>query len=140
LARGEPAGWLVNAPPGAGKTRLVDELEARALADGHPVWRATVAEGERTGYGAVAQLLRVALGIGVDDGDVDADGRGGAGDEPAVPAALTERFRAAGWAGTRAAVAAEHVAAVLTGQPLDADPGDLHPSWIAALDLAAAGR
>ena len=37
-----PTSWLVVAPPGVGKSRLVDELAARARQAGHPVWRATV--------------------------------------------------------------------------------------------------
>ncbi len=114
------AGWLVNAPPGAGKTRLLDELGARALAAGHPVWRSDVGDGLDRGFAVIARLVRAALD--------QSEGRG------TTPERLLERLHGRGLTGRRAEVAVDHTVALLEGSAMDAEPHDRYASWIAVLD------
>ena len=114
-----PSPWLVVAPPGVGKSRLVDELAARARQAGHPVWRATVvAHGGP--YDVARALLREAL---------DA-----AGEASLARAELVSGLTARGWSGTRGDLAADHALALVEGGPLTAEPDDLFASWAAVLE------
>ena len=99
----------VLAPPGVGRTRLVEEFRARAAA---PVWLARVRRDE-PGYAPVAALLTEA---GV------------------TPATVADRLARHGVVGPRAEVSARHTAALLRGDRLDATPEELWTSWTAVLD------
>ncbi|WP_169510938.1 adenylate/guanylate cyclase domain-containing protein [Actinomycetospora chiangmaiensis] len=99
----------VLAPPGVGRTRLVEEFRDRT--DG-PVWLVRVGRDEPV-YAPVAALLRAAKVVGAD---------------------LADRLARHGHTGPRAAVSARHTAALLAGEPLDGDPRELWASWTAVLD------
>ncbi|MFC5063502.1 adenylate/guanylate cyclase domain-containing protein [Actinomycetospora atypica] len=99
----------VLAPPGVGRTRLVEEFRARTAA---PVWLARVRRDE-PGYAPVAALLTEA---GV------------------TPATVVDRLTRHGVVGPRAEVSARHTAALLTGDRLDGTPEELWTSWTAVLD------
>ena len=114
-----PTSWLVVAPPGAGKSRLVDELAARARQAGHAVWRATV-----SGHGDPYDVARALLQDAVDPAA-----------EPSIQRAeLVAGLTTRGWSGTRGELAADHSLALLQGEPLTAEPGDLFASWAAVLE------
>ncbi len=109
--------WLIIAPPGGGKTRLVDELAGRARQAGHPVWRATIG-GHADPYDVARALLHDALD-----------------DEPSLERGeLVAGLTARGWSGPRGELAADHSLALLRGEPLLAEPADLFASWAAVLD------
>ncbi|GAA4408429.1 hypothetical protein GCM10023168_25780 [Fodinibacter luteus] len=114
------AGWLVNAPPGAGKTRLLDELESRALAAGYPVWRSNVGDGLDRGFAVIARLVRAALDQN--------PGRGTTHER------LLDRLRDRGLTGRRAEVAVDHTVALLDDTATEAEPQERYTSWIAVLD------
>ncbi|WP_285596587.1 adenylate/guanylate cyclase domain-containing protein [Actinomycetospora sp. NBRC 106378] len=99
----------VLAPPGVGRTRLVEEFRDRT--DG-PVWLARVRRDDPV-YAPVAALL-TAAGVTADE----------------LPARLAHH----GHTGPRAAVSARHTAALLAGEPLDGSPQELWTSWTAVLD------
>ena len=120
---GPTAGWLVNAPAGAGKTRLLDELEARALAAGHPVWRSDASDGHDRGFAVVARLVQAALD--------QHPGRGTTHER------LLRRLASRGLTGRRAEVAADHTVALLEGTATDVEPQERYASWIAVLDALA---
>lgn len=112
-------GIVVSAPPGVGKSRLVEELAARARAAGHPVLEARLRR-DGDGYGAVAALLREALA------------------EPAAPvddpgAVVARRLEEAGFGPAHARTVASHVAELLDEGVLAAEQADLFASWSAAL-------
>lgn len=113
-----PRAYLVVAPPGAGKTRLVTEFGMRLLAAGDRAWQASVTADQ--GYGAVADLVRAAVGPDLPS--------------PRVAELLRSRLAAGGTDGTRADLGVAHTLALLEGRPLDADAADLHTSWTAVLD------
>ena len=115
-----PASWLVIAPPGVGKSRLVAELATRVTAQGGVVWT-TRASSENTGYRCVADLVRQSLGA--------------AATGPDLVAETTDRLLAHGASELRAAVSAEHTRALLAGEELLADPDDLFASWAAVLEV-----
>jgi class 3 adenylate cyclase len=119
-AEREPRRLLVIAPPGVGKTRLVEELAARA--QGAALARARLRPDVLAPFEPVAQLFLTA----------------GAGDEPA----LAERLKAGGASAGRAAVVVEEVRAVLK-QAHDATPADRESrfaAWVEALDALAGER
>ena len=115
-----PGVVLLLAPPGVGKSRLVEEFCAGAAATGHPSWRVRLGDETDRGYGAVARLLRGAGSTLWPDGDV----AGG------TAAAL----RSGGYDAGHADVLAGHVAALVAGAPLTGEPVDLYAAWTAALD------
>ncbi|MEW6474519.1 MAG: adenylate/guanylate cyclase domain-containing protein [Actinomycetota bacterium] len=113
-------GLFIIAPPGVGKSRLVDELRRRALVRGVPVWTVRITRTTGTAYEPIADLLQAALGAAV------------AGPEPRP--LLLERLARCGHVGPRAELSAEHTLALLSGAPLDAEPTELWRSWTAMLD------
>lgn len=137
-----PAALLVVAPPGVGKTRLVEEAARRASHEGRPWWTVLLAAEPDRGYGAVARLLAPAVAAllarrraaghaaapadGVPDpaAEVDVD----------VVDALTEALTTAGYAAGHARVHAERTRALLDGAALEAEPLDLFTAWTAVLD------
>ncbi len=119
-AGSRPAAWLVTAPPGVGKSRLVSDLAARVSAAGGTVWATAAAPGEGSGYRSIASLLRQSLGP-------DAE-------ETRVRSAVVARLTSRGASPRRAEIAAEHVHSLLSDRDLDAEPGDLYASWISTLD------
>ena len=119
-AHGEPVNWLVTAPPGVGKSRLVSELAARVAADGGVVWATRAAPGDGTGYGCVADLLRQSLGT--------------AASSPEVVTEISARVLRQGGSELRAQVNAEHVRALLSGEEMYVDPADLFSSWLTVLE------
>jgi class 3 adenylate cyclase len=121
LAANQPQTWLVTAPPGVGKTRLVTEFGARVGWSGSRVWTATVTAGSGSGYDAVAQLLRSALGP--------------LADAPDAHDVLVARLARHGYDGPRARLGAEHALALVEGRRLEAEPAALHSSWVAVLDI-----
>ena len=119
-ARSGPRLLLVVAPPGVGKTRLVDELAARAPAT---VVRARLRPDALAPFEAVAHLLATA----------------GADDEHG----LEDRLLAAGIAPGRARVLAEEVRAVLapaSDQPVEGDRASRFAAWTEVLDALAGER
>jgi class 3 adenylate cyclase len=121
LAATQPQTWLVTAPPGVGKTRLVTEFGARVGWSGSRVWTATVTSGSGSGYDAVAQLMRSALGP--------------LAEEPDAHAELVAILARHGYEGPRARLSAEHALALAEGRRLEAEPAALHSSWVAVLDI-----
>ncbi|MCD2195413.1 AAA family ATPase [Actinomycetospora endophytica] len=99
----------VLAPPGVGRSRLVEEFAARAAG---PAWLVRV-RADEPGYAPVAGLLRAA---GAD------------------PARLADRLARHGHTGPRAAVSARHTAALLAGEEPSGTPQELWASWTAVLD------
>ena len=84
------------------------------------MWRATVGRDTQTRTTSRATLLREAL------------------DPAGVPnlerAELVAGLTARGWSGPRGELAADHSLALLRGEPLTAEPGDLFASWAAVLE------
>ncbi|NMO93930.1 adenylate/guanylate cyclase domain-containing protein [Actinomycetospora sp. TBRC 11914] len=99
----------VLAPPGVGRSRLVAEFAARAAG---PAWLVRVRTDE-PGYAPVAALLRAA---GVEGTD------------------LAGRLARHGHTGPRAALSADHTAALLAGEEPAGAPAELWASWTAVLD------
>ncbi|MCD2187036.1 adenylate/guanylate cyclase domain-containing protein [Actinomycetospora soli] len=99
----------VLAPPGVGRTRLVEEFRARTPG---PVLLARVRREEPV-YAPVAALL-TAAGV--------------------TPEGVAARLARHGHTGTRAEVSARHTGALLRGEPLSGDPQELWASWTAVLD------
>ncbi|GLZ46420.1 hypothetical protein Acsp06_26050 [Actinomycetospora sp. NBRC 106375] len=105
---------VVIAPPGTGKSRLVNEFAREVRERGGTVLIAAVLE-DGAPYEPVATLLRAALG------------------RPFSPAELTGELERTGSTGPRAELAARHVAALLEGGGEGA-PEELWASWLAVLD------
>lgn len=148
VRRGATETLIVVAPPGVGKTRLVEEMAALAgespAAPGRQrnVWTARFRPDSSAPSDAVAQLLAGALGT---------EGSGAAS-----PSAIADRLQAEGMAPARAAelaaAAAGHAAHPdLAGSPVSsANPvattsladerAALFRGWIEVLDVLAAGR
>jgi class 3 adenylate cyclase len=126
----------VVAPPGVGKTRLVDEFARVVELDGTAiVWRARLRP-ELTGpYDAVHSLLRQAVGQG--DTGAEAHPVG----EIAMKARLGDRLAAAGLPASRAAVVADAVYAMLHGAGVgsETDRATLFAGWLEALDALGRG-
>ncbi|MDL5160224.1 adenylate/guanylate cyclase domain-containing protein [Actinomycetospora termitidis] len=99
----------VLAPPGVGRSRLVEEFRDRS--DG-PVWLVRVRRDEPA-YAPVAALL-TAAGV--------------------TPDGIEDRLARHGHTGARAEVSARHTAALLTGAELTGSPQELWTSWTAVLD------
>ena len=110
------------APPGVGKSRLVEELLAGPDGAGTAPRRVLLGDEPHRGYPAVASLL------------TDAGLAGG--DDDASTAEVVRRLRTLGYADEHAAVTARHVADLLAGRPLTAQPDDLWAAWTAVLDTA----
>ena len=117
------ASVLVLAPPGVGKSRLVEEFLAAAATRGHPSWQVRLADELERGYASIARLLRGALEELCGGGEV----------APAVTEALVER----GYERRHAQALAGHVATLVSGAALHAEPVDLYAAWSAALDATA---
>jgi len=141
IARGEAERWLIVAPPGVGKSRLLEEFAAR-LGAGSAVWRARLRPDVLAPYQPVAQLLASALSD--NDGlDIEAE----AGDK--TDRILRNALEVTGMAGARAEVVIGEVRALLF--PL-ADAGEDSGSlgagereqrfraWLDALDALAGDR
>ena len=107
------------APPGVGKSRLVEEFARRARGAGGVVLRAQVEE-HGAPYEPLAALVRQVVGPSpsVDD--------------------LTDRLARHGSAGARASLAAQHVLTLLDGRGTEGAPADLWSSWTAVLDASDA--
>ncbi|WP_454778445.1 adenylate/guanylate cyclase domain-containing protein [Georgenia muralis] len=116
-------GIVVSAPPGVGKSRLVEELAVRVRAAGHTVLEARLRR-DGDGYGAVAALLRAALAATATP--VDDPG-----------AVVARRLEEAGFGPAHARTVATHVADLLAGRALAAEQTDLFASWSAALAALA---
>ena len=117
--QGQPVNWLVTAPPGVGKSRLMNELAARVEAEGGDVWvtRASPATAPAT-----------------------AASRPWSGSASArwphrpTSEVISARLLGHGASELRAMVSTEHVRALLRGDELDVDPADLFFSWLAVLE------
>jgi class 3 adenylate cyclase len=121
-----PAGEVVVvAPPGAGKTCLVEAFADRVRRAGGAAWSVRVDEAAGP-YQPVAQLLRAALAplLGVPD---------------AAPA-LLRRLAGRGLVGARADLAVHHVLALLADEEVHGDREDLWTSWTAVLDAGDEDR
>ena len=115
-----PLRWLIVAPPGVGKSRLVAELADGAAGDGIRVWRAFVRPGGASAFEPVAQLLLAALG--------------GSGGDPAdqLVATLDSRLRAGGISGARAEVLARESLTLLrpsAGSAPSVDRDERFAAW-----------
>ncbi|WP_448073648.1 adenylate/guanylate cyclase domain-containing protein [Georgenia yuyongxinii] len=129
LTGAAPAATAVVAPPGVGKSRLVEELAARAEAAGHPTLLARVPPAGEA-YAPVAQLLRRALDHAGAPIPTTPDGA----------TALVDRLTTAGFAPAHAETTATHTADLLAARPLRVEPADLFASWAAVLDLTSWAR
>lgn len=135
---------VVVAPPGVGKTRLVQELADRASAAGHAVWSVQLGVQADRGYGALRPLLAGAVAALTAPVDAPADGAehtgppdaGTAGDAPADVLAhrLAEALERRDFGPAHAAAHARRTTDLLARRPLDAEPADLYPAWTAVLD------
>ncbi len=103
------------APPGVGKSRLVEEFAGRVRAGGGTVLGAQVHE-HGAPYEPVAALLRAAHGGSLPVAD------------------LAAKLARRGATGARAALAVQHVTALLEGGADAGSPEDLWTSWTAVLD------
>ena len=111
---------LVVAPPGAGKSRLVEDFCDRARAAGHVSRVVRLGEEPDRGYACVARLLSAAGRGAWADGD--------------VPSGVVDALVRRGYDRAHAGVLAGHVAALLSGRPLTGEPVDLYAAWTAVLD------
>lgn len=142
-AAGESVALLVVAPPGVGKSRLVEELCARWLARGHPFWRVRLGDESDRDYGAVARLLE---GAGIPglldrtaqlDGTAQPYGTAGAAQLDSTASPLVATLVGRGYDAAHALVDAQHTSALLSGAVLDAEPVDLYAAWTAVLDAVS---
>ena len=140
-ATGRPQRWLVVAPPGVGKTRLLDEFATDAAARGAVVRRVRLRPEASVPFAPIAELLRVSLGLGGDGSPEDV------GDDPR--ATIRDRLEAAGIGRQRASVVAAEVVdlvapAAASGPPTgpasglptpgSADRDARFRAWLDALD------
>jgi class 3 adenylate cyclase/predicted ATPase len=141
LRAGGPAErWLISAPPGVGKSRLVDEFATRASGD---VWRARARPQGVGAYEPVGELMLDALTAA----GLRPVGRGEQDRRDAV-ALLRARLGRAGTGEARAAVVAEHAAGVCwpaieggaSAVPwLSAERDALFEAWLDAMDVLGDG-
>ncbi|MGZ4152723.1 MAG: ATP-binding protein, partial [Actinomycetota bacterium] len=130
----------VVAPPGVGKTRLVDEFADAARERGVAIRRARLRPDVVVPYAGVAQLLLAALGDAAPDPQ-----DGGSFDRSAD--LLIARLRERGAPEDRARVVADDVLALLAerSSPVDAGPGSderresMFRSWLDAFDALTDG-
>ena len=123
--------WLIVAPPGVGKSRLMREAADRATGRRMAVvWRARARSGAVSPFDAIAGLAISALGAGTSDTDIG----------PRIERALREK----GIAPSRAAVVSEALSSLVS--PRDGDYGVRPPSedrdalftaWLEGLDALA---
>lgn len=134
--------WLVVAPPGVGKSRLLEEFARRAaVQDAVEVWRARLRPDVLSPYEPVAQVFASALGP---------RGWSPAGLRPALDEVLGAALQATAVAsGPRAGVVIEEVAALLwphaganegTGGIAAGEREQRFQAWLEALDALAGGR
>jgi class 3 adenylate cyclase/tetratricopeptide (TPR) repeat protein len=84
---------IVRGDPGIGKTRLLGEMQARALAGGFACHRAAVLDfGAETGRDAVRSLVRGLQGLGPDAGEPERRAAAGRACAQAMTAAENEMF------------------------------------------------
>ncbi len=124
-----PTRWLIVAPPGVGKSRLVAELAEAAMMDGISVWRAYVRPGGASPFEPIAQLVLAAVGCN--------------GADPQLAAVLRDRLRSAGIAHRRAEVLLDEVLPLLSAGrhgvvQTGSDRDDRFAAWLET--LAALGR
>ena len=138
-AAGRPQHWLVVAPPGVGKTRLLDEFATHAAARGAVVRRLRLRPEASVSFAPIAELLRASLGLSGDDASE------AAGDDPCAP--LRARLEMARMTKSRASVVAAEVVDLVepgrTSGPAtgSADRDARFRAWLDALDaLDGAGR
>ena len=131
--------WLVLAPPGVGKTRLVEEFarEADAFEPRPLVWRIRLRPEPTSPF----DPLRAFIAAAVRDGGVDLDDRDGAG------TALRRRLASAGLPDGRVAVVARELldvivprSASVAAEALASDRSGLFAAWLDGIDALAAGR
>ena len=119
--------WMVVAPPGVGKTRLLAEIAGDAEAAGIAVSRIRVRHEPEAPFGPVADLVRAALG---------------GSDVPA--AAIRERLAAAGIEGPRLAFVADELERLLdatTASGATAVPRDARfEAWLDGFDAITGSR
>jgi class 3 adenylate cyclase len=132
--------WLVVAPPGVGKSRLLDEFELSSEARGATVRRVRLSPEPSYPFAPVAQLLRTSLGPARGGTPVRAGGApAGVEDDPG--ASLRARLVGAGMADLRAKVVAAEVVDLLEpdratdGAPGSSDRDARFRAWLDALDL-----
>ncbi|MGZ6271207.1 MAG: adenylate/guanylate cyclase domain-containing protein [Candidatus Limnocylindrales bacterium] len=130
---------LIVAPPGVGKTRLVEEFAAMLERD--PAWlvlRVRIASGAAGPFAPLARLLATALDAVPGREPTTVDGA----DRPI--ARLEGALTGAGRSPARAATVVEHVQELLGGSrarsETGADRASLFGSWLEALEVLAAGR
>lgn len=121
LAGQGPGAVAVVAPPGVGKSRLLEELCASESENGNRSSWVRLGDETERGYQAVARLLEGA-------------GLGGEALE-ALEARLATTLPTA----AEARAAARLTARLLAAGTLDAEPVDLYTAWTAALDAVPAG-
>jgi hypothetical protein len=138
-AAGAPTRVLVVAPPGVGKTRLVEEFASSLDAgSGWQVVQVRVAAGASAPFEPIARLLSGAL----DGGTGRPPGTGRMGGDELLPR-LEQALASADITPGRAATVREDVRRLfdITSAPLaSADRAILFASWLEALDAAAVGR
>jgi class 3 adenylate cyclase len=131
-ATGRPQRWNVVAPPGVGKTRLLDEFATHASARGAAVRRLRLRPEASVPFAHMAELLHDALGPAGDGVDTPA------GNDPHAP--LRARLEMAGMLKARASVvAAEVVDHMEPGRASASTPGSIDRdarfrAWLDALD------
>ena len=145
-AGGAAARVLIVAPPGVGKTRLVEEFAATLdLGSGWSVVRVRVTSEAAAPFAPIARLVTATLDEGF--GHAPRPTEGGVATEDRTDDHI-ERLRGsladAGVSPGRAATVVEHVrdllAAPASSTPVATDRASLFLSWIQALEALAAGR
>jgi class 3 adenylate cyclase/tetratricopeptide (TPR) repeat protein len=143
VAAGTAERWLVVAPPGVGKSRLLEEF-AKRIAPGHhmEVWRARLRPDVLAPYEPVAQLFASALAAY----GWAPTGPNGAGELSRI---LAQSLASAGASQARAEVVMDEAIALLAPDGQEPDgPGTLgagereqrFQAWLEALDALAAAR
>jgi len=136
---GRPQRWLVVAPPGVGKTRLLDEFATHAAARGAIVRRLRLRPEAAAPFASITELLHASLGLAGDEAPE------ATGDNLRVP--LRARLEAAGMTKPRAGVVSAEVVDMIergrtSGPPAESANRDARfRAWLDALDaLDGAGR
>jgi class 3 adenylate cyclase len=138
VAAGASERWLIVAPPGVGKSRLLSAfVDAPGTARGSPapvLWRTRLGADQSAPFDAVAGLLRAALGaIGTEDRE--------------LIAVAADRLRQAGLPARRIELLAERIGVlVAAARPTTARPGSstedrdlLFADWLEIVDILSAG-